>query len=366
MKKRVKLGLVALCLLGILMLHILNMVIIEVFQSERDGSPIILDGSSRTWTDVLFSYNSIISTGVKKMQLKDTLNTKQRDIDPDEGVTMDADSYDFGAKQRLPKLIIIGVSKCGTRALLSYLSLHHGMSCGSAEKSLPEINFFNFHYTKGLEWYRQQMTASLPGQITAEKSPYYFFNDQVPSRIKKMDPTIKLILSVCDPIERFKSQYAQNKENMEIKGHTFPPIDQRAVYPKGTLRNSSTIRRGCYYRYLTKWYETFPSSQILLVDGDQLKKRPLAIMTKIETFLGLKKYFSKSNFFFNKTSGFFCPAKDGKIVCLTHKKGRYHPPLNPKVETTMRTYYQDCSKPFFHLVNRTFDWFPHEEKLPTV
>ena len=53
------------------------------------------------------------------------------------------------ATKKLPQAIIIGVKKCGTRALLEYLRLHPDMK-GTG----PEPHFFDRHYHKGLEWYR--------------------------------------------------------------------------------------------------------------------------------------------------------------------------------------------------------------------
>lgn len=56
----------------------------------------------------------------------------------------------FQTKQ-LPQAIIIGVKKCGTRALLKFLSIHPSIAVSSRE-----VHFFdspeNFHL--GLDWYR--------------------------------------------------------------------------------------------------------------------------------------------------------------------------------------------------------------------
>lgn len=54
----------------------------------------------------------------------------------------------FGTK-KLPKAIIIGVKKGGTRALLEYLRLHPLVRAPG-----PEMHFFDRHYQLGLEWYR--------------------------------------------------------------------------------------------------------------------------------------------------------------------------------------------------------------------
>lgn len=80
------------------------------------------------------------------------------------------------AARRLPQAIIMGVRKCGTRALLEMLYLHP-----MVQKASGEVHFFDRdeNYNKGLEWYRMQMPHSYPGQITIEKSPSYFVTPEV-------------------------------------------------------------------------------------------------------------------------------------------------------------------------------------------
>lgn len=93
--------------------------------------------------------------------------------------------------QQLPKAIIIGVRKGGTRALLEMLNLHPAVV-----KASQEIHFFDNdeNYAKGIEWYRKKMPFSYPQQITIEKSPAYFITEEVPERIYKMNSSIKLLI----------------------------------------------------------------------------------------------------------------------------------------------------------------------------
>lgn len=72
--------------------------------------------------------------------------------------------------------LIIGVRKCGTRALLEMLYLHPRI-----QKAAGEVHFFDRdeNYLKGLEWYRKKMPHSFRGQITIEKSPSYFVTPEV-------------------------------------------------------------------------------------------------------------------------------------------------------------------------------------------
>ncbi len=53
--------------------------------------------------------------------------------------------------KNLPQAIIIGVKKCGTRALLKFLSTHSAIAASSRE-----IHFFDSskHFQQGLQWYR--------------------------------------------------------------------------------------------------------------------------------------------------------------------------------------------------------------------
>ena len=81
-------------------------------------------------------------------------------------------------QRRLPQFIIIGIMKCGTRALITYLELHPDIVTVK-----PEINYFNLPYDNGQEWYRKQMPLSKPGQLTTEKSPRYYEAADVPERI---------------------------------------------------------------------------------------------------------------------------------------------------------------------------------------
>lgn len=58
-------------------------------------------------------------------------------------------AYGSTFERRLPNAIIIGVKKCGTRALIEYLRLHPNVKATG-----PEPHFFDRYYHLGLEWYR--------------------------------------------------------------------------------------------------------------------------------------------------------------------------------------------------------------------
>ena len=85
-------------------------------------------------------------------------------------------------QKRLPDVILIGVMKGGTRALLTYLSMYPQVAACNFE-----VEFFANKYDKGLQWYKEQMPWSSPNQLTMEKSPVYFVTPTVPKRIYHMN-----------------------------------------------------------------------------------------------------------------------------------------------------------------------------------
>lgn len=108
--------------------------------------------------------------------------------------------------RRLPQALIVGVRKCGTRALLEMLFLHPRI-----QKAAGEVHFFDRdeNYERGLDWYRKKMPYSFRGQITIEKSPSYFVTPEVPERVRAMNASIKLMMIVRDPVTRAISDYTQ-------------------------------------------------------------------------------------------------------------------------------------------------------------
>lgn len=65
------------------------------------------------------------------------------------GLDVNSSAKEYVATRRLPKALIIGVKKGGTRALLEFLRLHPDIRALGSEP-----HFFDRHYARGLDWYR--------------------------------------------------------------------------------------------------------------------------------------------------------------------------------------------------------------------
>ncbi|XP_054714468.1 heparan sulfate glucosamine 3-O-sulfotransferase 6-like [Uloborus diversus] len=255
--------------------------------------------------------------------------------------------------KRLPQALIIGVKKCGTRALLEFLRVHPDIRASG-----PETHFFDRHYQKGLEWYRQQMPSSLEGQITMEKTPSYFITKEVPPRIHSMSPSVRLLVVVRDPVTRAISDYTQSTS----KRKDTPSFEDMAFLnvSTGLVDTSwSAIRIGVYARFLEWWTRYFGLDRMLFISGENLIRDPAGEMGRVQDFLGLKQVISDKHFYFNETKGFPCLKKSegsGNPHCLGKTKGRTHPDISLSTIQRLRDFYRPFNVKFYQMVGRNFGW----------
>ncbi|XP_052430417.1 heparan sulfate glucosamine 3-O-sulfotransferase 1-like [Carassius gibelio] len=257
------------------------------------------------------------------------------------------------AARRLPDIIIIGVRKGGTRALIEMLNLHSDVVAAPSE-----LHFFDWdsHYLRGEDWYVSQMPLARPGQLTVEKTPAYFTSARVPERIRRMIPHARLLLIVREPTERLLSDYTQ-MYHKRLEKHKLQQTLETLLMHRGELDlHYKALNRSLYHLHMRRWLQLFPRSHIHLVDGDALIRNPLPEMKKVEEFLHLEPQINASNFYFNQTKGFFCLRDRRRERCLHGSKGRTHPRLAPELLRKLHDFFHQPNQEFFQLVGRTFDW----------
>ena len=262
-------------------------------------------------------------------------------------------------KRRLPNALVIGIRKGGTRAALDFLSLHPSV------RACPrEVHFFDRqeNYVLGNDWYTEQMPLSFPNQIIIEKTPAYFVTEDVPNRVFKMSPYIKLLVVVRDPTVRAISDYAQLFEKSNGTLSSFEQFITQDPQHRILRKTSPIVTTGMYVDHLNKWLEYFPLGQIHFISGEQLVTNPVHELQSIENFLGLKPFFNEDLFYYNETKGFLClsrPTQEGerdRSGCLSDSKGRPHPPVNEDVVTLLRDFYRPLNEQFYRAIGRNFGW----------
>lgn len=255
--------------------------------------------------------------------------------------------------RHLPDIIIIGVRKSGTRALIEMLSLHSDVVAAQ-----NEVHFFDWdsHYRRGVDWYVSQMPFARPGQLTVEKTPAYFTSARVPERIRRMNPDARLLLIVREPTERLLSDYTQVFHNRLEKRKRQQTLETLLIRDGELNLDYKALNRSLYHVHMRRWLSVFPRSRVHLVDGDALIQNPLAEMKKVEEFLHLEPQINASNFYFNQTKGFFCLRDRRRERCLHGSKGRRHPRVAPRILRKLYDFFHEPNQKFFEMVGRTFDW----------
>ena len=255
----------------------------------------------------------------------------------------------------LPKCIIIGVRKGGTRALLEMLTLHPSIKMAS-----QEVHFFDndTNYGRGYTWYLSQMPATEEGQIAVEKSPSYLVTPAVAERIKAMDPGIQLLVIVREPVTRLVSDFTQISYNRLERGLKTRTFDETIIKEDGSINvDYYGVTTGLYSEHLEHWYKFFPREQIHIVNGDRLIKTPWREISKIENFLGLQHFVKENNFYFNTTKGFHCLRPEtGQVRCLAKSKGRPHVNVSANTIKLLRNFYTPHNLKFYSLVGTDFGW----------
>lgn len=112
------------------------------------------------------------------------------------------------------------------------------------------------------------------------------------------------------------------------------------------------------YIFFLCFPQTFPASQILVVDGDRLVYDPFPEVRRVEDFLGLEHEITQDHFVFNATKGFYCIKSPGSgdDKCLNETKGRRHPKVPPAVIHTLRKFYAPYNHQFYTIVGKDYNW----------
>ena len=129
--------------------------------------------------------------------------------------------------------------------------------------------------------------------------------------------------------------------------------DEKTNMKQVNAQNDAIIR-SVYVKHMRKWLNYFPKTQIHLVNGERLIKKPWQEIRRVENFLHLKHEIKKNHFYFNRTKGFHCLKRTGK--CLAKSKGRQHPNVSSTILHKLRTFFRPYNFQFYDLMGKDFGW----------
>jgi len=190
-----------------------------------------------------------------------------------------------------PKIdfIVAGVQKAGTTALFDYLSDDpaYGLS------GTKEVHFFDDETQNWREpdygAYHAQFDWSRPA-IRGEATPIYIYWPRALERIAAYNPKIKLIIMLRDPVERAWSHWRM-ETSRGVEAHSFSWCireGRRRLFdaaPWGVHREFSYVERGLYGEQLERALELFPREQLLVLQAEDLRSRPVDALGAVAQFL---------------------------------------------------------------------------------
>ena len=215
--------------------------------------------------------------------------------------------------------IIVGAQKSGTTAAAHNLNKHPNISLfsGKTEYGQAEIEFFNQHWERGIDWYFEQLPKSegLKGEKTAELLHRTICHE----RIYSVLPNIKLIVLLRCPIERAFSQWRMAALNKGDESKTFEDVISTELEKLGEIKYvadfyscSSTeiscwregyIIKGFYYEQLKSLLKYFPKENIYIGISEHIVKDKQTEYNKMFSFLNVAPFSCDfENIFIGKTS----------------------------------------------------------------
>jgi len=200
--------------------------------------------------------------------------------------------------KRIVEFIIMGVQRGGTTSLAHNLSKHKDIYLNkNIDPHISEVHFFDLNWKKGINWYKKNFNYRY--KLVGEKTPDLINLEYTFPLIQSVNPYIKLILILRNPIERAYSAWKLNIKRSEEKRTFVEAINYELKFKKNENETFFTIaenylQRGLYYKQIVKLLKWFPKQNVLILISEIIKKNPEQEYKKIYNFLNID--YKKQNY----------------------------------------------------------------------
>jgi hypothetical protein len=183
---------------------------------------------------------------------------------------------DAGSGTHLPTFLYVGTSKAGSTWLFNALALHPEVYLASSKG----LYYFDQHFDNGRDWYLRHFDG-LEGQRAAgEISHSYLSSEQAPARIAELNPQMRLLVCLREPVDRAFSDYLDLVKNGQHDG-TFETALER--FPR-------LVERGRYAVHLRRYFDHFPAQQLHVSLFDDLRADAQSYADGIFEFLEVSPF----------------------------------------------------------------------------
>ncbi len=191
----------------------------------------------------------------------------------------------------LPNFLIIGAMKAGTTSLAAWLREHPEVFIPSEK----ELHFFDnpHRYEAGEEWYRAQFAAGAGKPAIGEATPGYMAHPDVPDRMAKLLPDVRMIAILRHPAERIYSQFLHLRAIGREKRPLAQVVDEELA---GTAPPFGFyLARGRYLEQIRKLHGLFPPSALMVMLFEDLASDASGVYGDACRFLGVDDGYRPDN-----------------------------------------------------------------------
>lgn len=188
--------------------------------------------------------------------------------------------------------VVAGAQKSGTRALHSFLSRHPQIGLGTRQ----EVHFFDRTPPAadlGAERaaYHAHFTEEALAKVTGDVTPIYIYLRDIPARMRRYNPDLKVIVMLRDPVARAYSQWnMQHARGEDRLGFLATVLMEPLRWLRhGQHKVHSHVARGFYDRQIGRLLAAFPPEQCLILRNEDLAERHDETLRRIYRFLAVQE-----------------------------------------------------------------------------
>jgi hypothetical protein len=175
----------------------------------------------------------------------------------------------------MPTFAYVGTSKAGSTWLFNALAGHPEVYLASNKG----LYYFDQHYDEGRQWYLDHFRAADDRPAVGEISHSYLSSPQAPARIAELNPDMRLLVCLREPVDRAFSDYLDLLKNRQFDGPFTGALEQ---FPR-------LLDRGRYATHLQRYLDLFPPEQLHVSLFDDLRADPQAYADDVFGFLAVRR-----------------------------------------------------------------------------
>jgi hypothetical protein len=191
----------------------------------------------------------------------------------------------------LPNFLIIGAMKGGTTSLAAWLRSHPDVFIPWQK----EIHFFDnpHRYGAGVDWYREQFAPGAGKHAIGEATPGYMAHPDVPERMARLLPDVKMIALLRNPTDRIYSQFLHLRAIGREKRPLRQVVDEELA---GTAPPFGFyLARGRYLDQIRRLHGLFPPAALKVMLFDDLASDAAGLYAETCRFLGVDDAYRPDN-----------------------------------------------------------------------